>query len=94
MNLIVRHHNRAAYPLQVLRDVAEQIYELYWESGEPDLDVRGEGSTTLERGADLKDHNNILELPEEWPDDGDADGSGLEKFAETTRLALLPSLQL
>ncbi len=38
--------------------------------------------------------SNILDLPDEWPDDGNADDSGLEKFAETRRSAPLPSLQL
>jgi hypothetical protein len=56
VNLVLRHHNRAAYSSQVVRHVAEQIYELYWDSGEPDLDVEHDGPATLERGADLKDH--------------------------------------
>ncbi len=53
---MLRHHNRAAYSSQVIRHVAEQIYELYWDSGEPELDVEDQGLMTLERGADLKDH--------------------------------------
>ena len=44
------------YSSQVLRHVAEQIYELYWESGEPNLITEEEDSATLDRGADLKDH--------------------------------------
>lgn len=59
VNLVLRHHNRAAYSSQVVHRVAEQIYELYWESGEPDLGVEHEGLETLERGADLKDHKSV-----------------------------------
>ena len=56
VNITLRHHNRAVYSPSVLRHVAEQIYELYWESGELGIELANEGSETLERGAELKNH--------------------------------------
>lgn len=60
VNHILRHHNRAAYSSQPLRHAAEQIYELYWDSGEPRFDDQGEEVMVMERGADLTDTSWVL----------------------------------
>ncbi len=35
-----------------------------------------------------RSRSNILQLPDEWPDDGTADDTELERFAEASRSAL------
>ena len=52
MNTIARHHNKAAYSLQTIRHVAEQIDALYWASGDPVFGARVE--ECLEKDLDLR----------------------------------------
>ncbi|KAI9799761.1 MAG: hypothetical protein M1833_003880 [Piccolia ochrophora] len=76
----VRHHNRAVYSSQALRQVAEQIDALYWASGE-----RGgyyEGDDGLGKGVDLTRDGNISNLPEQWPEDENAEDDELARYSE------------
>ncbi|KAI4126824.1 MAG: hypothetical protein LQ347_004824 [Umbilicaria vellea] len=85
LDSIVRHHNRTAYSFQALRHVAEQIDRLYWASGAPDAALTGYGDHMIEKGIDLSSSDVISTLPDEWPQDGEEDESGLEKFADSNR---------
>ena len=52
VNAISRHHNKASYSSQALRQVAEQIDALYWASSDSSIDVGGD--EVLEKGVDLR----------------------------------------
>ncbi|KAI9823714.1 MAG: hypothetical protein M1832_002271 [Thelocarpon impressellum] len=80
VNLVARHHNRAAYSSQALRHVAEQIDALYWVSGDPGRNVGGD--EVLERGVDLSREANIGKLPDQWLDDEGAEDAELERYAD------------
>ncbi|MCJ1410259.1 hypothetical protein MMC19_004344 [Ptychographa xylographoides] len=84
-NTIVRHHNRTVYPSQALRHIAEQIDALYWAAGAPDPHSGEVDDGVITRDADLRDHETILSVPEQWEDEADQDEGGLERFAENTR---------
>lgn len=87
LNTLLRHHNRTVYSSQSLRHVAEQIDALFWEAGAPPLRSDDADADVIDRDADLKDHETILGLLEEWAEDDAQDESGLEVFAEGSRSA-------
>lgn len=60
MNIIIHRHNLSVYPSQVLRNVLEQIYELYWESETPDLSALRNDIKVPDRGANLADNQYVL----------------------------------
>jgi len=87
LNTLLRHHNRTVYSSQSLRHVAEQIDAFFWEGGAPPLHSEEVDTDVIDRDADLRDHETILNLPEEWAEEDAQDESGLEVFAEGSRSA-------
>jgi len=87
LNTLIRHHNRIVYSSQSLRHVAEQIDALFWEAGAPPLHTEDADPDAVDRDADLRDHETILNLPGEWIEEDVQDESGLEVFGEGTRSA-------
>ncbi|KAI9878051.1 MAG: hypothetical protein M1830_002066 [Pleopsidium flavum] len=92
VNTIARRHGRAVYSSQAVRCVAEQIDALYWkdaelgrEGGESGGEGGESGGEGVVRGVDFSVDGNIANLPEEWPDEGGEDESGLQRFGESKR---------
>ncbi|MCJ1472668.1 hypothetical protein MMC13_001317 [Lambiella insularis] len=91
LNTIIRKQNRIIYSAQALRHVAEQIDALYWAAGAPDVHTGELEDGDIARDSDLRDHETILTLPEEWAQEDTEDASGLEQFAESSRYKQLRS---
>lgn len=85
VNRDLKQHSRKVYSRQMIEHVVEQIDQLYWESGNRDIDEELDAATdvvddanALYQNDDLTQEEHIAKLPALWDTSADSDSRSSE----------------
>ncbi|TGZ84898.1 hypothetical protein EX30DRAFT_325767 [Ascodesmis nigricans] len=94
LSVIGKKHANLVYNAQTSRHIAEQLDALYRDTIEGFEGAPARDEEVLRRGVDLKDPDNIRDLPEEYPDYTDkASSEDLQRYQELrAQLSRYPDL--
>ncbi|KAF2084631.1 hypothetical protein K490DRAFT_7924, partial [Saccharata proteae CBS 121410] len=95
VNRRMRRHNRIVYPSVAIRHVAEQIDNLYWQAGAPEIYLETSGAVddgVVKTNDDISLDENIAKLPESWQAEDDIEAeadaeSYVEKYQRLQELS-------